>query len=302
MPFSLSLITDSWFLWAAIASLCMAIIAQFNHKRRLDPQYLNAWHSTFAAGMLLAAIPFMIWPGWEEGKGFYAIAVLNGVVLAIGMVAFFWLSLRRAGRVTSMVIPIASIAAFATWWLMVPESHPAMLQNPARVYFTVFCILGVCFAIQKVRANDSSWETFIIVLPIGMAFGVRDALTKYVISPELHIYATAMTFTLISVIVWACIAWLATIPEPPGGRKAKPFNLNLLWGSFWCGFWTVWMLLAGVIALTLSPNPAYPGIIMALTPLWLYAYNHLRGIRDDVSPIASAVIILCALGLMISTL
>lgn len=281
----------------------MAIIAHFNHRRKLDPQLLNAWHSTFAAGMLAAAIPFMLWPDIVEHKSFYIMAFLNGIVMALGMVFFFKLSLMRTGRVTSMIIPIAAVGAYAAWWMLSPESHPAFLESPWRGYLSVFSILAVCFAVQKVRANDASWETFIFVLPIGLAFGVRDALVKWVIGSEMHVYATAITFMMISVAVWALMAWLAAMPKPPGGRaRSKFFEGPLLWGSFWCAFWTVGMLLAGVIALVRAPNPAYPGIIMAMTPLWLYAWNYLRSERDDVSPLAGAFIMLGAVGLLLSSL
>lgn len=297
-----SLVIDNWFPWAAFSSLCMAVIAQFNHARRLDPQMLNAWHATVAAGLLLVAIPFMIWPEWDGHKRFYGAAVVNGLVLAVGMVGFFWLALKKSGRVTSMVIPLAAITAYATWWLVVPESHLNLMQDPAKIYLSVFCILGVCLAIQRVRSNDASWDTFIIVLPISIAFGIRDALVKMVVGAEMHVYATAMAFTLISACVWAAMAWLAAMPQPPGGRKTHFFNARLLWGSFWCGFWTVCMLFSGIIALTKAPNPAYPGLVMALTPLWLYAYNYLRGVHDDVSPVAGAIIIVCAIGLLYTTL
>lgn len=299
-------LANNWFFWALLGSLCMAIIAQFNHKRKLDPQLLNAWHATFAGLMLLAAVPVMVWPDWDTRKGFYLVAVINGLVMAGGMVVFFWLASKKTARVSSMVIPLAAIGAYGAWWMLVPESRPVLLESPGKVYLSVFSILTVCLAMQKVRSNDAGWETFIIVLPIGLAFGVRDALTKWVISPELHVYATALAFTLLSVIVWAVMAWIAAAPRPPGGRpgrhKNKFFNTPLLWGSFWCGLWTVVMLASNVIALTLAPNPALPGIIMALTPVWLYAYNYWRGVSDEFSPVPGALIMAGAVGLLISTL
>jgi hypothetical protein len=295
-------LTGSWFFWAVLSTFCMAVIAHFNHRRRLDPQLLNAWHSTLAAVILLAAFPFMIWPEWDAHKKFYLVAVAGGFIMAFGMVFFFWLSLRRTGRVTSMIIPLAAVGAYATWWLLAPDSRPRLLEHPFKVYLSVLSILVVCFAIQKVRANDASWETFIFILPIGLVFGARDAFVKWVVGSEMHIYATAITFTSISVSVAALMAWIAAMPRPPGGRKTRFFEPSLLWGSFWCAFWTVGMLLSGIIALIRAPNPAYPGIVMALTPLWLYAYNYLRGETDEGSPVAGAFIMLGAVGLLLSTL
>ena len=296
----MTLLLNNWFFWSLLATLCTAIIAHFNHRHRLDPQLLNAWHSTFAALMLAAAIPFTIWPDFFERKSFYIMGVLNGVVLGLGMIFFFKLAMRRTGRVTSMTIPIAAVAAYTAWWVLDPNSRPAFLDSPWRGYLTLLSMMCICFAMQKVRQNDASWETFLLVLPIGMAFGVRDALVKWTIGAEMQVYASAISFLLISALVWAGLAWIAAMPKPPGGRE--PVRVRpLLWGSFWCAFWTVGMLLANIIALIRAPNPAYPGIVMAMTPLWLYAYYYLRGIRDETSPVAGAVIILGAVGLLLST-
>lgn len=290
---NLDYITHNWFVWAVLASIFMAVIAHFNHQRRLDPQYLNAWQSTFAALMLVAAaVPLAVWPSFDVKPIFYGMAAANGLVMAFGMVVFFWMATRRTARVTSMVIPLAALAAYTTWWLVVPEGRVKLMEHPFKVYISVIAICVICFAIQRLRRNDASWETFTIILPVGVAFGVRDALVKWVVGGELNIFRTALSFTSISVLVCAGLAWLATLKRPAGWHTTtNVFDKSLLWGSFWCGFWTVGMLVSGVIALTLAPNPAYPGIVMTMTPLWLYGYNYFNNIHDEVSPGAGAVII-----------
>ena len=62
------------------------------------------------------------------------------------------------------------------------------------------------------------------------------------------------------------------------------------------------MMLASVLALSAAPNPALPSLLMALTPLWLFAYNHVRKVNDEVSLPASALIIAGSVGLLLSTL
>ncbi|PZP53992.1 MAG: hypothetical protein DI586_10405, partial [Micavibrio aeruginosavorus] len=98
-----------WFLWALGASFCAAMLAECNRKFQLDPRLLNAWRASFAAVMIAFAWPIMVWPDFSVNRHFYAIAGIDGVVTAIGMIMFLSLAARKTGRVSSMVMPVAAI-------------------------------------------------------------------------------------------------------------------------------------------------------------------------------------------------
>jgi hypothetical protein len=288
-----------WFIWAVLASLCAAALAESNRIFKLNAQMLNAWRSTIAVLLMSPAIPYMKWP---ESKGFYAVAILDGIVTAIGMVMFFYLAARKTGRVSSMVLPMAAFSAYMTWWMMKPELRPDLLENPLQVLIAVISFTLVCIAFQKLRDNDSSLDSFIVVLPVGLSFGVIDAMTKGVLSEDHNVYHIILSYTFLSLVACAIAAWIAAIPTPLGGRPTKFWDKNLLWGSFWCGLWTVGMMLTSVFALSSAPNPSLPSLILTLTPLWLFGLNYLRKVDDDVSIPASLLILAGSAGLLLSTL
>lgn len=291
-----------WFLWALGASFFTAMMAESNKKFQLEPSLLNAWRSTFAAIMIGFAFPLMRWPEIGEYKSFYIVSIADGIVTAIGMIMFLSLAAKKTGRVTSMVLPVAAIGAYATWWLIMPSERLVLTDQPVQVVIAVFSLLVVFISLQKIRRNDASWECFAVILPVGLAFGITDALTKWVLVGSHGIYAMAITYTFLSICVCAVTAWITAIPEPVGGRTIKIWDSRMLWGGFWCGFWTAGMYLALTFALSLSPNPTYPGIIMAMTPIWLYLLNQFRQTHDDVNPLAGLMMILGAVGLLLSTL
>lgn len=288
-----------WFLWAIAASVCAAALAESNRVFKLQARPLNAWRSTFAAFMIGAALPYMKWP---DDRAFYIVAVLDGVVTAIGMILFFYMAYRKTGRVSSMMIPLSSVAAYLTWWMMRPMERPDLLENPFQVVLAVSSFTLVCIAFQKVRDNDVSWDSFLAVLPVGLTFGVIDALTKDVLSGTHYHYQFVLAYTFVSIAVCAVAAWVSVIPVPVGGRQTKLLDGSLLWGGFWCGFWTVGMMLASVLSLSAAPNPSLPALVLALTPCWLFLLNYLRRVDDDVSVASSLLILAGAVGLLLSTL
>ncbi|HPQ51225.1 MAG TPA: hypothetical protein PKZ89_06100, partial [Alphaproteobacteria bacterium] len=215
-----------WFLWALSASLCAAALAESNRIFRLDPQMLNAWRATFATGLVALAIPYMAWPA---DKWFYIVAGMDGMVTAIGMIMFFYLAAKRSGRVSSMILPLAAIGSYLMWWMLSPGERPDLTTNPGRVITAVLSATIIFVAIQKVRDNDASWESFLFVLPIGFLFGIFDALTKYVMGEDYNIYALALSYAFLELLVCAVVSWLATIHHPIGGRPTGFFDGKLLW-------------------------------------------------------------------------
>jgi hypothetical protein len=289
----------TWFIWAVFSSFCAAALAESNRIFKLDASLLNAWRSTFGVALMAAALPNMHWP---DNSGFYSVAVLDGVVSAIGMALFFYLAAKRTGRVSSMILPLSAFGAYVTWWMMEPALRPDFMESPFRVLLAVSSFVLVCISFQKVRDNDASWESFVIVLPVGIAFGVIDAMTKGVLGDNYNVYATALAYTFLSLVICAGVSWVITLRKPLGGRTTGVFDRKLLWGGFWCGFWTVGMMLASVFSLSAAPNPSLTGLVMALTPLWLFALNYFRRVEDAVSIPASLLIIAGAAGLLLSTI
>jgi hypothetical protein len=289
----------TWFIWAIISSLCAAALAESNRVFKLNAQMLNAWRSTIALILMCFSIPYMQWP---DARNFYIVATLDGIVTAAGMVMFFLLAARKTGRVSSMILPMAAFSAYMTWWMMKPAERPDLLDNPVQVIIAVVSFTLVCFSFQKVRDNDASWDSFLMVLPVGLSFGVIDAMTKDVLNDAHNAYNVILSYTFLSLIACTVAAWIAAIPQPLGGRPTKFLDKNLLWGSFCCGAWTIVMALSGAFALSAAPNPSLPGLVMALTPLWLFGLNYVRNVHDDVSIPASLLILAGAAGLLISTL
>lgn len=289
----------TWFIWGLIASLCAAALAESNRVFKLDARMLNAWRSTIALILMVIALPYMQWP---QGRDFYVVAILDGIITAAGMVMFFFLAAKKTGRVSSMILPIAAFSAYMTWWMMRPMDRPDLLEQPFQVVLAVISFVLVCIAFQRVRDNDASWESFLIVLPVGLSFGVIDALTKAVLLDHHNIYPIVLSYTFLSLLLCALTSWIAVIPTPLGGRPYGFFDRKLLWGSFWCGTWTVGMALTSVLALSKAPNPSYPSLLMAMTPIWLFILNYFKNTYDDVSIPASILILLGAAGLLTSTI
>lgn len=289
----------TWFLWALCSSLCAAALAESNRIFRLDPQYLNAWRSSFAVGLLALALPYMVWP---QDKWFYIVATCDGAVTAVGMIVFLHLALKKSGRVSSMILPLAAIGAYMTWWMLRPLERPELVEHPAQVMIAVVSTAVIFAAIQRVRDNDAGWDSFLYVLPVGLLFGVFDALTKWVMGPGYNLYALGLSYAFIEALACSAIAWIAILPKPTGGRTHKLFEGKMIWGGFWSAFWTALMLLSAVFALSLAPNPAFPGMMMAMTPIWLFLYNTFRRVHDDISVPASLMLITGAIGLLLSTL
>ena len=55
------------------------------------------------------------------------------------------------------------------------------------------------------------------------------------------------------------------------------------------------------LAVILTPNPAYVGVITGLAPLWFLIYYKIRKIDDDASPLGGLVIGAAAIVILFSS-
>jgi hypothetical protein len=290
-----------WFLWALAATFCAAFLAEANRFFKLDARALNAWRASIATVLLMGTIPWMDFPN-KSAIEFYGVAILDGIIMGLGMIMMFKMAQEKSGRVSSMILPLSAVGAFVMWWLIVPELRHDLVEKPFHILGTLMSLLMVLIALQKVRANDNSWDSFVYLLPVGLAFGAIDSLTKFVMGPAQSMLPLSLSYTFLSALVCAGVAWMAAIPEPAGGREFKFTDRKLILGGVVCGFLTAGFFLFSVFALIYAPNPALPGAVLALTPLILFGLNWLRNQPDDASPVASAFLILGAAGLVLTNL
>lgn len=288
-----------WFFLAFLASIFTACLAEINRTLKLESNILNAWRASFASVVLAFFYPWMRWP---DDRMFYIIAGIDGAVNLIAIFMFLYLAAKKTGRVTSMSIPVSVMFSFFLSWMFVPENRLDIVEHPIRAGFFWLSIIVMFTALQKIRRNDNSWDSFVFVLPVGMLFGAMFFLRSMIIGPLETVFPQALSYTFVVSIVCAALAWVRVAFMPSHESERLLFDPRMLLGGAVCGVSWASMFMALLVAIAWAPNPAFPAMLLSLTPVWLLAYNKLMRIPDDASPAASMVMVAGAIGLLLSVL
>lgn len=288
-----------WIFLAVLASVFTAALAEVNRTLRLDANILNAWRASLACVFLAFFFPWMVWPKLSI---FYGIAAIDGIANLVAVFLFLYLAGRKTGRVTSMSIPVSVMIAYFLGWLFLPEHRWDLFENPVRAGLFWISLIAMFWALQKIRRNDNSWESFMMVLPAGMLFGAMFFLRSYTLGKVESVFPLALSYTFVVSIVCAIGAWIRVAFLPLQQIQVQLFDRKMLFGGTLCAFFWVSMFMALLVSLAWTPNPALPAIMLTLTPVWLLGYNKLRRIPDDASIVASMVMVAGAVGLLLSSL
>lgn len=285
-----------WFALSLISSAFAASLAEANRVRKHDAVLLNAWRATFAAILLAFLFPWMAWP---DDRSFYIVAAIDGLTAVVGMTLFFLLAARQSGRVTSMSIPFSVMVAYLGGWLALPAGRPDFMAHPVQSGVSALAVAAMFFFLQKIRRNDNSWDSFRLVLPMGVMFGVMFVVRKIILGHVEHLFPIALSYTFVTALACALASWALAALRLNRGDVLLPSGMAL--SGFVCGlFWTA-MFLTMLMAMAVASTPALPAALMTLTPVWLLVYNRLRRIPDDASPRASLGMIAASAVLLLAS-
>ncbi|MBI1272944.1 MAG: hypothetical protein GC131_02525 [Alphaproteobacteria bacterium] len=283
----------SWALAALFCSFFLAAKVEANRHFRHNGLELAFTGALGGGAVLLLLLPWAYLPA--DGY-FYAVVALSGIGGTLTVPALLDLAARQSGRVTSMYMPVAVFTAFLSYGLLRPESMEALLSDTGRMTGVLGALFFAGFAVQFIRRNDAGWRHFLVVLPAGLIYGALDALYKYVFDPSYPMIGTGIAYAFLTYLL--AIFVLAGILARRGKGMRALMTKKLLVNGLIIGTLGAAALVLCTAALVLAPNPAYPGVITIMVPLWLMIYNRARGVPDNASPLAGAVMVVAALSLI----
>ena len=282
-----------WLPLAVGSSLVVANNVEINRRARQDSYRLNMWRMILAA---LFWLPLALRQPWPHNGLFYAAAMFSGVGMIIGFVIQNDLAKKHNGRVAILYMPLKAVLVFVVWAVVDPAARQLIIDKPLATLGVLGCLAVMVGSLGEFRKHDVSWESLKTVMPIVVIYGASDLLTRTAIDPaELHqrliVFLSVGTATsaLVSLMLWP---WRPK-PELPFVTK------KLLKAGAYAATGSSVNQVCYASAVVLAPSPAYAGMIVLLSPVWLLVYHRMVNIHDDASPVAGTVMVAAAIILMV---
>lgn len=285
-----------WALLALLASIAFSIQIELNRDLKCNGFELNLYRAVLSALMLLPFFPFMEWP---SGSSFYLVAFLCASISIVCMMVQYNLAASKNGRVANLHLPVTIFVTFSMWLVLDEAQRSFLIENPLRAGGVVLSFVILLVSIQYIRKSDNGWQALMAMVPVGILYAFINVVTKMVLDEGADMVAVTLSY------VFLCNALMALIALPVHISKNMEektyFNPAMVKpGAGVALFHTLsWVMIA--VAFIMAPNPAYPVVITALNPIWFMIYYKMRGVTDDASPLAGAVMVFSAIVLILAT-
>jgi hypothetical protein len=284
----------TWAFLALLAGITNCIQIEINRHYRHGGFELNAWRALISALLLLPFIGFMEWP---EDPRYYLAVFFSATISVVGMMVQYNLAAQKNGRVANLHQPITIFFTFCLWLFLDQEQFDFLASHPLNLLGILLSFALLFASIQFVRRNDAGWRALMAIFPVGVMYAFLGVITKLVLDTGTGLLPISLGFVFLSNIIMVMVSFPVVISK--NVRLKKPLHKAILKPALYVSiFHTIsWILIN--LSTILTPNAAYPFAITALSPLWFMFYYKKKGIKDDASPLAGALMFLAAVMLVL---
>lgn len=286
-----------WAIYGILHSLLRAAFVETCRATGVDGWRMGFWQALAGFLLLLPLTPFMHWPGTP---GFYFAAAGMAVIFGIGMVIQLRLSEERKGRVTAIYMPLEAVAAMVLWLLINPYIYQEYGKDMLMSLSILMAFTFATYSLFRIRANDVSWNTFLVAAPMGLTYAVAGVVTKVILSGyEANVIPVVMTYILVAFAVMTVVMGTAVLVRRktgPGFTAPPLVRAGIIGGMFSAlGYGTF------AISVAYAPNPGYTSMLAMLLPVWLLSWHGFLRLEDKASPIAALFIVISMMLLIVAS-
>lgn len=287
-----------WAIFGIFHSMFRAAYAEVNRMYHVDHWQMSFSQSVIAIIVMLPLLPLMHWPG---DANFYLAAVLVAMIISIGVVIQLNLNAIQKGRTSSVSIPLEAISASLIWVVITPYALNSYIDNPMMTACVVGAFALATASLIFIRKSDFSWESVVIVAPVGITFAVAGVVTKLVVPTDVtdNILPACLSFVLVNYVIMTLV--LGAVLLFKGMVSSDMVGKPMLRASFYTGLCAVMAYISFVASVVYAPNPGYTSILAALVPVWLMWYHEMRSIKDKANPLAALMIAAAIILLIFAT-
>lgn len=282
----------AWFLTALVASIAQAITFDVNRTLKMNAVVLVYWRSLLTLPLFLPVLLFVdLQP---LNASFWLVCGYAAVSAAIGLTIQNHLSAKGGGRVASLVMPLKVLFAFLIWLVIDEAYRYGLVADPVKAFLLGLCFISSVLAMNVMRRSDMGLLTLLLIVPDALLYAIYDVLAKYVL--EINFDANAlMAFALLCNVFVAAVMQLMVLWPARKGVAVRPTRHQLVQAAKLAVLSAIcWVLVP--LSLVLAANPAYPGMVMMLAPVWLMVYYRITRVKDEAHPWAGFIMVLAALG------
>ena len=272
-----------WIIDGLIYGFFTAVYTIFNQRCRLNGYLLGMWRGW---GIALCCSPMLWIFGWPTSFYVWLLLVLQGMLIAVYDSRLFFAAAKYGAGATSRIMSLAALVTTVFWWFLTPREFLRLFADGS-LLITVFLLLcGFTFCYWRLIKSPVSRKLADYLVPAVLALAGMNVATKETAIAGGSVYGGVTGYLTIALAVSGGINafWYVRSTKPDirefFARAFAPRAVRYGGYIIWLGAVTA---VAKNLALRSAPNPGYVTALMLIAPLFVFAFNKLGKIPDNIS-------------------
>ena len=291
-----------WVLYALAASVVNAIYSICLQNVRLPAPVFMIYRGFIVALMVLPFLfCFEVIGAWQ----FYAIAIMQGLIVAYSDYATLNANRRYGAETVNSILPINVASTFILWCVIEPAIIYTYLHNPIKTAGIVVSMFGICYALSKYRRVKVTSEAFFYLIPVIISGSLIAVSNKTIMN-----YASNSLFGLCFWRIFVSSLTIGAVHLAVGLKNKLPMKTlvdkeNLL--KIWFLILMPMSMLCRNMAMFYADNPSYVSSIVQTSLLWIIFFNRcmpfirFKRMYIQIEKKWAFLILICAIILIVST-
>ena len=291
-----------WVLFALTASVVNAIYYLCIQNVRLPAPVFMIYRGIIVALMVL---PFLFWFDVIKAWQFYAIAVMQGSIVAYSDYAMLKANHQYGAETVSSILPVNVASTFLLWCVIEPAIIYTYINNPLKTEGIVVSMFGIGYALLKYRKTKITSEAFFYLIPVILLESVIAVSNKTIMA-----YAADSLFGLCFWRIFVSSLTVGIIHLAVELKQKYPVKMlfdkeNLL--KVWFLILMPMSMLCRNMAMFYADNPSYVSSIVQTSLLWIIFFNRyvpfieFKKMYIQIEKKWAFLILICAIILILST-
>ncbi|MBP5615524.1 MAG: hypothetical protein J6X42_03115 [Alphaproteobacteria bacterium] len=257
-----------WVLFAITTSIVNAIYYLCNQNTRLSTSVFMIYRGFVVA---LLAVPFLSVYQPVGAWQFYAIAILQGLLVSYNDLQYLKTTRRYGAETVSSITPLSVAVVFGMWCFIEPMILRKYMSSPVRSLCIIAALCGIVYALMQYQRVRLSKAAFIMLIPVILVSTIVSVCNKTIMNYAedsafglcwWRVFVTSLTIGIIHLILYI------KRRENVADLTAKQ---NLI--GTWIFILMPMSMVSKNMAMFYTANPAYVEAIVYMSLLWLMLFN-----------------------------
>lgn len=272
----------TWVIAGMMFAFFSSVTMLINQKFQINGHLISGMRGL---GVALLFVPVLFFMRAPTSPLFWGLIVAQGLLSSFFNARLYASSAKFGAGATSRISAMAVVAGVAAWWAVDFNRLEELLAD-----FHVFAgimgslaVIVVSFFFMSRSSGQNSRAGLIYMLPAVAVLAVMMIVRKEIMleSEFLNGIAYYCAFSIGMSGFWnlAYFAW----KNSAGGLVREITAKHVMIGGSAMICASACTIICGNVAVYYAPNPAYVNALTLTSPIFVMAYNRLKGISDPVS-------------------